>query len=59
MMSRSPSAGLLPSPSAFLVLVGGLLTARALGAVALVIVFGTVATGGCLYFLAAVSALSA
>ncbi|MFD8964808.1 nickel/cobalt transporter [Streptomyces sp. NPDC059568] len=96
------SGGLLPSPSAFLVLVSGLLTGRALGAVALVIVFGigmavtltgvgvmtirgfaflekrlrgrtaaarlaawtpvvagvTVATGGCLYLLAAVSALS-
>ncbi|WP_066944347.1 nickel/cobalt transporter [Streptomyces lushanensis] len=97
------SGGLLPSPSAFLVLVSGLLTGRALGAVALVVVFGigmaltltgvgvmtirgfafleqrlrggkaaarlaawtpvvagvTVATGGCLYLLAAVSTLSA
>ncbi|MEV4629722.1 hypothetical protein AB0J90_25995 [Micromonospora sp. NPDC049523] len=34
------SGGLLPSPSAFLVLVSGLLTGRALDAVILVIVFG-------------------
>ncbi|WP_046498833.1 HoxN/HupN/NixA family nickel/cobalt transporter [Streptomyces odonnellii] len=97
------SGGLLPSPSAFLVLVSGLLTGRAAGAVVLVVVFGigmavtltcvgvmsirgfaflekrlrggtaatrlaawtpvvaglTVATAGCLYFLAAVSTLSA
>ncbi|QXE37740.1 hypothetical protein KQY30_29410 [Streptomyces sp. GMY02] len=96
------SGGLLPSPSAFLVLVSGLLTGRAAGAVVLVVVFGvgmavtltcvgvmsirgfaflerrlrgrtaatrlaawtpviagvTVATAGCLYFLAAVSTLS-
>ncbi|GAA2069844.1 nickel/cobalt transporter [Actinomadura alba] len=35
------SGGLLPSPSAFLVLVSGLLTGRAFDAVVLVIVFGT------------------
>jgi nickel/cobalt transporter (NicO) family protein len=34
------SGGLLPSPSAFVVLVSGLLTGRALGAVVLVVVFG-------------------
>ncbi|MFC0532556.1 nickel/cobalt transporter [Phytohabitans kaempferiae] len=34
------SGGLLPSPSAFVVLVSGLLTGRALGAVVLVIAFG-------------------
>ncbi|MGW2056416.1 HoxN/HupN/NixA family nickel/cobalt transporter [Streptomyces sp. NPDC001840] len=34
------SGGLLPSPSAFLVLVSGLLTGRAAGAVVLVVVFG-------------------
>jgi ABC-type nickel/cobalt efflux system permease component RcnA len=34
------SGGLLPSPSAFVVLVSGLLTGRALGAVVLVVAFG-------------------
>lgn len=48
------SGGLLPSPSAFVVLVSGLLTGRALGAVVLVIAFGA----GMAATLTAVGALS-
>ncbi|PZG37965.1 hypothetical protein C1I98_25075 [Spongiactinospora gelatinilytica] len=39
-MALALSGGLLPSPSAFIVLVSGLLTGRAVGAVALVLAFG-------------------